>query len=118
VPKLSHERVLKTLVNLGLSHTDAEVYIHLAIKGPQKVGNLADALKLLEKPLSQSLENLKSKGIVNSELEYSQLFFALPFDKALELLMKAHLTETRNIEQNKSEILSKWQAMTGDSRRS
>jgi sugar-specific transcriptional regulator TrmB len=105
------ERVLKALVSLGLSRTDAHVYVYLATKGPQKAENITDALKLQERLLVQILENLQSKGVVNSTLEQSSLFFAIPFEKALELLMKAHLKETQNIEQNKGEIFSKWQAM-------
>jgi len=108
---MNHQNVLKTLVTLGLSHTDAEVYIHLAIKGPQKAGNIADALKLEEELLSHSLKYLQNKGVVDSTLERSALFSALPFDKVLELLMKEHIKETQNIEQNKDEILSKWQKM-------
>ena len=58
---MSHERVLKTLLNLGLSHMDAEVYMHLAVKGPQKAEEIGDALKLQEQLLNESLENLKGK---------------------------------------------------------
>ena len=108
---MSLERMIKTLTTLGLSQTDAQVYIHLAIKGPQDVGNIAEALKLEEKLLFQSLKNLQNKGVVDSTLERSALFSALPFDKALELLMKEHMKETQNIERNKDEILSLWQKM-------
>ena len=38
---MSHERVLKALMSLGLSRTDAEVYVFLATKGPQKARNIA-----------------------------------------------------------------------------
>ena len=108
---MNHQRVLIALERLGLSQADAQVYIHLAIRGPQKAGNIADALKLEEELLSQSLKNLQNKGVVDSTLERSALFSALPFDKALELLMKEHMKETQNIERNKDEILSLWQKM-------
>ncbi len=108
---MNHQNVINALERLGLSQTDAQVYIHLAIKGPQKVGNISDALKLEEELLSHSLKNLQNKGVVDSTLERSALFSALPFDKTLELLLKEHMKETQNIEQNKDEILSKWQKM-------
>ena len=108
---MSHERVIKTLTSLGLSQTDADVYVYLATKGTQRAENIGDGLKLQEQLLFQSLESLQSKGIVNSALEHSALFFALPFDKALELLVKAHLKETQRIEQNKAEILSRWKSI-------
>lgn len=108
---MSHERVIKTLTSLGLSQTDANVYVYLAAKGPQKAENIGGALELQEQRLYQSLENLQSKGVVSSKLEYSPVFFALPFDKALELLLQAHLRETRSIEQDRDEILSRWKSI-------
>ena len=112
---MSHERVIKTLTSLGLSHRDAEVYLYLAKEGPQKEENIGDALKLQEQLLYQSLENLQGKGVVNAKLEQSALFSALPFDKALKLLVKAHLKEAQVIEQNKDKLLSKWREMIRDS---
>ena len=112
---MNHQRVLTALERLGLSQTDAQVYIHLAIKGPQDVGNIAEALKLEEKLLFQSLKNLQNKGVVDSTLEQSALFSALPFNKTLELLVNVHLKETQNIEQKKDEILSIWQKMVNGS---
>jgi len=101
-------------MNLGLSQIDAQVYVFLAKKGPQRAENIGDALKLQEQLLFQSLESLQRKGVVNSAIASSALFFALPFDKALELLVKAHLKETQNIEQNKDEILSRWKSMVAN----
>ncbi len=112
---MSHERVLKTLLNLGLSHNDAEVYMHLAIKGPQKTEEIGEALKLPEQLLNESLENLKGKGIVNPRLEESAVFSALPFEKALELLVRAHLKEAHVIEQERESILSRWRAIVRES---
>jgi sugar-specific transcriptional regulator TrmB len=109
---MSYKRVIKTLRSLGLSKTDANVYVYLATEGPQGAKNIGDALKLREQILHQSLENLQGKGVVSSKLEQSALFSALPFDKALELLVKAHLKEAQNIERDKTEILSKWKTLT------
>ncbi len=112
---MSQKRVLKALMNLGLSQTEAQVFIHLAIEGPQKAGIIAEGLRMQEHLIFESLQNLQSKGVVGSEIEQSLLFFALPLDKALELLMKGRREETQNIEQNKYNILSKWQTMIEDS---
>jgi sugar-specific transcriptional regulator TrmB len=113
---MSHERVLKALVGLGLSEVEAEVYVFLAKTGPQKARNIADALKMYEQQLNRSLESLQDKGIVIATSEHSSQFSAIPFDRALDLLIKAHLEEARDIEHNKREILSQWRSMiTGDS---
>src|SRR4030066_1555577 len=102
-------------MNLGLSQIDAQVYVFLANKGPQKKEKIAEELKLQELPIYQSLESLRSKGVVNSTHEHSVLFYALPFNKALEQLVKEHLKEAQVVEQNKDEILSKLHTVVKDS---
>lgn len=109
---MNHARINKALTDLGLSQTDANVYIYLATNGPQKAEKIVETLKLKEQLLYQSIAKLKDKGIVSSAFEQSALFSALPFDKALELLLKAHLKEAQTLEQDKNEILSKWKAIT------
>jgi sugar-specific transcriptional regulator TrmB len=98
-------------VNLGLSQRDAEVYVFLAKEGPQKARNIAEALKVYKQQLYCSLKNLRDKSIVNATLKHPAEFSAIPFDKALDLLVKAHLKETQSIEQDKEEILSQWRSM-------
>ena len=73
---MNHQRVLSALVKLGLSTTDAQVYIHLAIEGPQKASNIAETLNLQEQQLYKVLENLKNKGIIDYTFENITLFFA------------------------------------------
>ena len=109
--RLSHERVLKALVDLGLSEMEAEVYIFLATKGPQKARNIAAALKFYEHQLDGSLKNLGEKGIISATVEQPAKFSAIPFGKLLDMLIKAHLKEAQDIEQNREEILSDWHSM-------
>ena len=97
---------------------DANVYIFLAIKGPKKTENIAEELKLQQQLLHQTLESLQSKGVVNSTREHSALFYALPFDNALELLIDSYLRDAHSIEQDKNEILSKWHTMIKENKRS
>jgi len=103
-------------MGLGLSEKEAEVYVFLAKTGPQKGRNIAEALKLYKQQLYRSLKRLQSKEIVNATLQRPSQFSAIPFDKALDLLVKAHLKEARGIEQEKEEILSQWHSIIkGDS---
>jgi len=108
---LSIERVFKTLMGLGLSETDAQVYVYLATNGPHKARDIATALKMYKRKIYRSLKSLQSKEIVNATLERPAQFSAIPFDKVLNLLIKAHLEEVQYIEQNKEEILSHWNSM-------
>jgi sugar-specific transcriptional regulator TrmB len=103
--------VLKALVGLGLSETDAEVYVFLATSGSQKARDIATALKMYKCKVYRSLKSLQHKEMVNAILERPVLFFAMPFDKVLDLLVKTHLEEVRYIELNKEDILSQWEAL-------
>lgn len=101
------KRVIKSLISLGFSETDANVYIYLATNGPTIAEKIGDALQLKEQFLFQSLERLTRKGIVSSLLKQSILFSALPFEKTLELLVEEQLKEAENLVTVKNEIFSK-----------
>ncbi len=108
---MNHKRVLNALASLGLSQTDAEVYIHLATRGPQEAESIAEGLRMQEDLLRKALENLKNKGLVTFTSKQSTLFFALSFNKALDLLIEKHIKETQELERSKDETLSKWAAI-------
>ena len=106
------ERVFKALLSLGLSRSEAEIYVYLATEGPREAANIAENLRLNRQQLSSNLKSLQKRKIVISTLEHSTQFSALPFKKTIALLMKTKRAEAQNIEQNKEEILSEWHSMT------
>ncbi len=106
----SRRHITKSFTSLGLSQTETRIYIYLSTNGPQNASKIGDSLKLKEQLTHQSLEKLQDKGVVTFVGE-KPLFLAVPFDKALELLMKAHLKEAQAIEENRDEILSKWKKL-------
>jgi sugar-specific transcriptional regulator TrmB len=108
---MSQERVLKTLLGFGLTEMDAKVYIFLAKKGLQKAIDIAKSLKMNKEQLYRSLKKLQSKGIVTATLEHPARFSALPFEKVLDLFVKAKMEEAQEIKQNKDEILSFFQSI-------
>lgn len=108
---MSSGRIIEALKGLGLTVTEANIYVYLATRGPQRLGNLVDSLKMKEFTIHKSLMSLQVKGLVDL-VDCSPAFLALPFDKALDLLVRAHLKEALSIEQGKNEILSKWKTIT------
>lgn len=108
---MSQEEVLKTLVSFGLTEIDAQVYVFLAKKGAQKGRDICKALKITKQQLYPSLKNLKKRGIVSSTIEHPARFSAIPFEKVLDLFIKAKMEETQRLQKSKDEILSKWQAL-------
>jgi sugar-specific transcriptional regulator TrmB len=101
----------KALMDLGLSNTDAEVYIFLATKAPQKAKYIANALKMNDQQLYPCLRKLQNKGVINCASEHPKLFYTVPIEEVLSSFINANLEKARHIEENKKKILSFWQAM-------
>ncbi|MEM2130390.1 MAG: helix-turn-helix domain-containing protein [Candidatus Bathyarchaeia archaeon] len=106
---MSQEQLLKTLATLGFDEIEAQIYLYLAKKGPQKACAINKALKLTKQQFYPSIKRLQSKGIVNSTMEHPARFSALPFEKVLDSFIIAKIEETRNLQQRKAEILANWQ---------
>jgi sugar-specific transcriptional regulator TrmB len=112
VKKLSLERVFKALTSLGLSESDARVYIFLALKGPTKTGNIVNDLKMSRQQIHRSLKFLRDKRIVFADRKNQDVFSALLFEKALELLIETEEEKTEILQETKKSILQDWKTST------
>lgn len=102
---MSLERVIKALVSLGLSRMDAEIYVYTAKKGPQTISELVKAFQYSRNQIYSALKNLIILGIVMKEVN---LFSALSFEEALELLIKKEKERAKSIERNMEELIVSW----------
>jgi len=107
---LSLERVFKALLSLGISVTDAQVYIHLAIKGPKQAGNIIINKKVTKQQIHRSLQRLYNKKIILLNDEYPPEFSALPFEEVLDMLIKIKKKQALTIKKRRKKILSSWEA--------
>ena len=110
--KLSLERIFKALASLGLSETDVRVYVYLALKGPNKAGNIVDNLKISGTQIHLSLQNLQDKGVVFADSKNRGVFSALLFEKALKLLIETEKTKTQIMQDTKEALLSDFKTAT------
>lgn len=108
---ISQENVLKALEGLGLAKLDAQVYVFLGKRGPQKAIDIAKAFKIRKQRLYTIVKNLERKGLVNVTLEHPAKFSALPFEKALDLFVKSKRDEAWRIESGKEELFSDWKSI-------
>ena len=99
------ERVIEALENLGISHSDAELYVILSKRGPQNEKYLKNSLKIPIKKLRDNLRNLEKKGIIKKTNEQPTQFFALTFEKAIDLLVKIRINEMKTIKQKRKNLL-------------
>jgi sugar-specific transcriptional regulator TrmB len=112
VNRLNEKWMEKTLINLGFTEIDADVYIHLTRKGPKKISEIAAALELYRRRLHRILKKLQSKGIIRSSQKCPDTFLAVSFDKVLDIFIKANIEEAKSLMQNKKELLSSWRSIT------
>ncbi len=101
----------KALVNLGLSETDAEVYVFLAVDGPHRGKSIAEALNLYKQQLYRSLKNLQSKGMVTATPEHPAHFSAVPFEKIIEHIIEAKAEQAKALQKSREELLASWRSM-------
>jgi sugar-specific transcriptional regulator TrmB len=102
---MSLERVITALSGLGLSRIDAEVYVYLAKKGPNKVVALARATNINKQKIYSSLKTLQTKGLVSKD---RTTFSALPFEEALDLLIKIEKEQAQAMYESKEKLLATW----------
>jgi len=105
---LSLERILKALVSLGLSQTDAQIYIYLAAEGPAKARNIINDLTINKRQIYRSLKRLQNKGITIANDERPFEFSAVPFEEVLDLLMEIKKEQAQTLQESKKEFLSSW----------
>jgi sugar-specific transcriptional regulator TrmB len=108
---LSQEKVLKTLETLGIEQPEAQVYVLLGKKGPQKAMEIARFLKISKQTAYRAIKALQAKGIISATIEHPSKFIAVSFEKVLDLFMKAKTEEVRCIEKDKEVLLSDWKSI-------
>ena len=106
--KLSLERIFKVLVSLDLSQVDAKVYMFLALLGPKNTLSIVNNLKISKQQISRSLRKLQERGIIFGDLCNQNEFSALPFEKALDLLIKTEKVKTQILQETRQPLLSDW----------
>jgi sugar-specific transcriptional regulator TrmB len=110
--KLSKKWMQKTLMNLGFTEKDSQVYLFLANKGPRNAKDIAKTLSMHNAQLHSILKKLQNNGLVIASSSHSTLFSAVIFEKALELLVEARREQHEALLASKEELLSTWRSIT------
>jgi len=109
---LSLKRVTQALVSLGLSQTEARIYVFLEKTGSHKDVEIANALKLHGKELISCLKSLQDKKIVEVSAQQTSEFSAVPFKEVIDILIELKKEQAQSLQERKMELLSIWQTMT------
>jgi sugar-specific transcriptional regulator TrmB len=109
---LSLKRVLDILKEFGFKRSDAKVYVYLAKKGPHKARDICAKMKLTKQQLYPCLENLQNKGVVYSTIEHPAVFYAINFEKVLDMFVILRIEEAETAQKHKAKLLSIWRSLT------
>jgi len=97
--------------SLGLSETEAEVYVFLAVEGPHRGKNIAEALNLYKQQLYRSLKSLRDKGMVIATHARPANFSAVPLEKVTDFFMKSKVEQAKALQENREELLDTWKSI-------
>jgi sugar-specific transcriptional regulator TrmB len=67
---------------------------------------------MTKQQLYPCLENLQKKSMVYATLEHPALFYALPFEKVLDMFANLKIDEAEEAQKQKEELLSTWRSIT------
>jgi sugar-specific transcriptional regulator TrmB len=102
--------MLEILMKLGLTETEAYVYLYITRKGPKRARVIGEALSLYKQRLYWVLRKMQRKGFIKAS-GYPALFSAVPLEKVVDLLIKANMEQAEYVMQNRKELLSGWYSM-------
>ncbi len=113
-PKMEKEIIQKVrddLLKFGLTSREARIYLHLARFGPKKANKIAEELKTHRTETYQTLTSLQNKGIVTATLERPISFIALPFEKAVEKIIKLEKEKVSLAEKRSRYVFDLWASL-------
>lgn len=109
------EETAKELADLGLTKTQAKIYITLIALGIGSVAEIAALSKIRREEVYRIIPELEKHGIITKKLVVPRKFSAVPPETALQLLIRTKLKalkeETDRLEQRQADLISRLKAI-------
>jgi sugar-specific transcriptional regulator TrmB/pimeloyl-ACP methyl ester carboxylesterase len=110
--EVSQKKAKNVLTDFGLTSKEADVYMFLARREVLTGGEIAKQTKIARSLVYRILKSLQSKGLVEPTLEVPKRFVAVPFEKALDLIIKTRQEEALLVERAKEDLLEDWRVIS------
>jgi sugar-specific transcriptional regulator TrmB len=108
---MSREWIIKTLIELGFSQVEAEVYVFLTQVGPSNGREIATSLNLYKQKLYRNLKRLKCKDCIRATSERPARFSAVPIEEVLDQFMKTKEERAERLQASRAELLASWHSI-------
>jgi sugar-specific transcriptional regulator TrmB len=104
----SEDEDIETLNDLGLTTTEARVYLSLLKTGPEKVQNIARLSKVARPDVYRTISRLRQLGLVETLLTIPGKFHALPMADALYILFTRRDKENAGLHAKAGRMFKKY----------
>jgi len=103
-----NNKIIRTLLDLGLTDAEARVLVFMNKKGERKVQEIAKNLQIPRTHMYNVLQSLQSKGLVVSTIERPAKYRALPLDEAVDFLIDSYRHKLHSLEKAGEVISHDW----------
>lgn len=104
-------KVQAELVKFGLTPNEGKVYIYLAKYGHKRAVEIAKSIHIPRTETYHLLSSLQNKGLVTATFQHPIKFNAVPFDKALNVLINIEKERLRSFERREKDLLTLWDSI-------
>jgi sugar-specific transcriptional regulator TrmB/pimeloyl-ACP methyl ester carboxylesterase len=112
VSEVSQKKAKIVLRDFGLTSKESDVYLFLARHEVLTGGEVAKRTEITRSLVYRILKSLQAKGLVEPTLETPKRFVAVPFEKALDLIIKTRQEEALLVEKAKKDLLADWRVVS------
>ncbi len=105
---MAKEKVIKGLLDFGLTRDEAEAYFFLLRAGPRAAGDLARKLRINRMKAYRILKALGERGIVEAIIGRPVKFAAIPVEEMSNQLIEEEKVKILRLEKNRKEIVEYW----------
>jgi len=111
---LNEDEDSQTLSRLGLTGTEARVYIALVKSGPSKASEIAKVSGVARPDVYRTISRLQNLGLVKRTVSSPNEFSAIPMFDALSMLFQRRENEQAELTEKAAILLEKYNALQND----
>jgi len=108
VGETPYDSLLTSLLEFGLTHNQARVYLFLSKNTSKSAPEISKSLKIPRTETYHLLNGLQSKGITIAAFGKPTKFQAVPFDKSVNILVSNERTRLDELEKQSLYMISQW----------
>lgn len=105
------EKIIRVLLDLGLTLNEAKVYVYLAKTGYRKAIEIAESIGIPRTETYQILNRLQSKGLVIATMEHPVRYTAVEFNDLLKTMINVSMERLKEFDRRREEILQTWKSL-------